>query len=104
MLFNFFGNNLTQIFLFDKYHVYLYVTNNTEDMNEVYKPIALFFAAAFVAVILAIILAWTTQLLWNGCLVPAIDGINEITLLQALGLNFLFSILFKDSNTSKSDD
>lgn len=73
-------------------------------MKETLEPIALFFAAAFVAVILAVILAWPTQLLWNGCLVPAIDGINEITLLQALGLNFLFSILFKDSNSSKKND
>jgi len=73
-------------------------------MKETLEPVVLFFAAAFVAVILAIILAWPTQLLWNGCLVPAIDGINEITLLQALGINFLFSILFKDSNTSKGND
>jgi len=73
-------------------------------MKDILNPIVLFFAAAFVAVILAVILAWPTQLLWNGCLVPAIDGINEITLLQALGLNFLFSILFKDSNTSKKND
>jgi len=73
-------------------------------MKDTLEPIALFFAAALVAVILAVILAWPTQLLWNGCLVPAIDGINEITLLQALGLNFLFSILFKDSNTSKNND
>jgi hypothetical protein len=73
-------------------------------MKETLEPVVLFFAAAFVAVILAIILAWPTQLLWNGCLVPAVDGINEITLLQALGINFLFSILFKDSNTSKNND
>jgi hypothetical protein len=51
---------------------------------------------------LSIIMAWPVQLLWNGCLVPAIEGVNQIGFWQALGLNILFSILFKSSsNTSK---
>ena len=37
--------------------------------------------------------------LWNGCLVSAIAGVNEITWLQAWGLNVLFGILFKTSIT-----
>ena len=73
-------------------------------MKDTLNPVVLFFAALFVAALLAVILAWPTQLLWNACLVPAVDGVNEITLLQALGLNFLCSILFKDSNTSKNND
>jgi hypothetical protein len=48
----------------------------------------------------AIILAWPTQLLWNYCLVGAVDGVHQITFLQALGINILFSILFKDSNSN----
>ena len=43
-------------------------------------------------------MAWPTQLLWNGCLVPAVDGIHEIGFWQALGINVLFSMLFKASN------
>jgi hypothetical protein len=37
--------------------------------------------------------------LWNGCLVGAIDGVREVTWLQAWGLNVLFGILFKTSIT-----
>jgi len=51
----------------------------------------------------AAILALPTQLLWNGCLVPAVDGIHSIGFWQALGLNFLFTILFKNTNNSKKN-
>lgn len=47
----------------------------------------------------AIILAWPVQLLWNYSLVGAVDGINPITFWQALGINFLFGILFKNSSS-----
>ena len=49
----------------------------------------------------AIVLAWPVQLLWNYSLVGAVEGINPITFWQALGINFLFGILFKNSNSSK---
>jgi hypothetical protein len=34
-------------------------------------------------------------MLWNGCLVGAVTGINEVTWLQAWGLNILAGFLFK---------
>ena len=49
-------------------------------------------------VLVAILLAWPVQLLWNGCLVGAVDGIHPIGFWQAMGLNFLFSMLFKSSS------
>lgn len=49
----------------------------------------------------AAILAWPVQLLWNYSLVGAVNGINPITFWQALGINFLFGILFKNSSSSK---
>lgn len=49
----------------------------------------------------AAILAWPVQLLWNYSLVGAVNGINPITFFQALGINFLFGILFKNSSSSK---
>ena len=58
-------------------------------------------AALGVLAVTAVILAWPTQLLWNGCLVGAIDGVNEIGFWQALGLNFLFGILVKGNSNSK---
>lgn len=52
-------------------------------------------------VLVAIILAWPVQLLWNGCLVRALDGVHPIGFWQAMGINFLFSMLFKSSSSSK---
>ena len=58
-------------------------------------------AALGVLAVTAVVLAWPTQLLWNGCLVGAVDGINPIGFWQALGLNFLFGILVKGSSNNK---
>jgi hypothetical protein len=45
--------------------------------------------------------AVTITVLWNSCLVSAIDGVNAISFWQALGLNILASILFKDTSVRK---
>lgn len=60
--------------------------------------------AAFVLVVVMIVgfsllFAVPVWLLWNGCLVGAVAGVSEITLLQALGLSLLFSMLFKSSSS-----
>lgn len=44
---------------------------------------------------LSFVLAWPVMMLWNDCLVGAVDGIKEIGWLQAWGLQFLFGLLFK---------
>lgn len=69
-------------------------------MENLTKGLALFLGGIALIVFIAVILALPAQLLWNGCLVPAVDGINEIGFLQALGLNFLFSILFKSTQSN----
>lgn len=58
-------------------------------------------AVVVVVVAIAILLAWSLQLLWNGCLLSAVDGTHPISFWQALGLNLLCGILFRNSNTSK---
>jgi hypothetical protein len=50
--------------------------------------------------VVAILLAWPVQWLWNNALIGAIDGLNPIGFWQALGINFLCSILFKSSNSN----
>jgi hypothetical protein len=50
--------------------------------------------------VVAILLAWPVQWLWNNALLGAIDGLNPIGFWQALGINFLCSILFKSSNSN----
>ena len=47
------------------------------------------------------LLSWPVYMLWNGCLVDAITGVNEVTWMQAWGLNILTGIMFK-STVSKS--
>ena len=46
------------------------------------------------------ILAWPTQWLWNNALVGAIDGVKVIGFWQALGINVLCNLLFKNSSSS----
>jgi hypothetical protein len=72
-------------------------------MENVAKIMGTFLAALMTLALVAVILAWPVQLLWNGCLVPAVNGVNEIGFFQALGLIFLFGTLFKNSNTKKND-
>ena len=57
-------------------------------------------AIAFV-VFLSFLLSWPVYMLWNGCLVGAVTGVNEVTWLQAWGLTILCGFLFKTiaSNT-----
>jgi Sec-independent protein secretion pathway component TatC len=65
---------------------------------------ALTVLVAVVALIVAIGLLFSlpVMLLWNGCLVGAINGVNEITWLQAWGILVLCGLLFK-TQLSKKD-
>jgi hypothetical protein len=45
--------------------------------------------------LLSFLLSWPVYMLWNGCLVGAITGVNEVTWLQAWGISFLSGLLFK---------
>ena len=48
------------------------------------------------------LIAWPVQLLWNASLAPAIDGVNEIGFVQAIGICFLVGLLFGSNNASTS--
>ena len=52
-------------------------------------------------VLIAFLLGWPLMWLWNNCLIGAVDGVHEIGFWQAVGLNFLASILFKSSVNKK---
>ena len=71
------------------------------DQSKVFKTMGM---ALVTVVIAAIVMAWPTQLLWNGCLVPAVDGTHEIGFWQALGINILFQLLFKSTNSVKTSN
>ena len=50
---------------------------------------------------LSFVLSWPVMMLWNGCLVGAVSFVQEVTWLQAWGLQFLFALLFKSTTTKK---
>jgi len=59
------------------------------------------FGAILFAVALSFLLSWPVMVLWNECLVPAVQGINQVTWLQAWGLSALFGFLFNRTTTVK---
>jgi hypothetical protein len=63
------------------------------------KNIIVFSMAIGIALVIGLIVAFPTQLLWDWALVPAVNGINPIGFWQAWGLMVLFSILFKNTTT-----
>ena len=50
---------------------------------------------------ISFLLSWPVYMLWNGCLVDAISGVNEVTWLQAWGLTVLCGLMFKTVVTNK---
>ena len=54
-------------------------------------------------VCLSLLLSLPVYFLWNGCLVGAVDGVKEVTWLQAWGLMILSSFLFKTTVNTKKD-
>jgi hypothetical protein len=72
-------------------------------MEKLITGVGLILGGIALIILAAVLLAWPVQLLWNGCLVDAVDGIHPIGFWQAMGLNFLFSILFKASSTSTKE-
>lgn len=45
------------------------------------------------------LLAYPVMLLWNGCLVGAVDGVKEVGWLQTWGLIVLCGVLFKSTSS-----
>jgi len=51
--------------------------------------------------LLSFLLSWPVYMLWKGCLVGAIVGVNEVTWLQAWGITILCGFLFKTNMSKK---
>jgi len=62
-----------------------------------------FIAGIGLAILLMMLLAWPVMLLWNYALAPVVDGVNNISLGQALGLMVLISLLFKTGINNNKD-
>jgi hypothetical protein len=72
-------------------------------MKELTLAVVAILAGIATLLFLSFVLSWPVMMLWNGCFVGAIDGVKEITWLQAWGLQFLFNLLFKTTLTTKKD-
>ena len=70
-------------------------------MNQITHYIGTFVMIVAGALFVSFLLAWPVMELWNGCLVPAVDGVKQIGWLQAWGLQFLVNMLFRVSVTKK---
>ena len=70
-------------------------------MKEVILALGAIVAGIATLLFLSFVLSWPVMALWNGCLVGAVDGVREITWLQAWGIQFLCGILFKATLTKK---
>ena len=60
------------------------------------EKLVVFLSALGILVVTAVLLAWPTQWLWNNVLIGAVDGVHPIGFWQALGINILFNMLFKN--------
>ena len=65
------------------------------------EKLGIVLGAVGIVIATAVILAWPTQWLWNNALVGAADGFNPIGFWQALGINILCGILFRNNSSSK---
>jgi len=56
-----------------------------------------FIGGLAVVFLFMMLLAWPVMWLWNYALVPAVDGVNNISVGQALALMVLSTMLFKNT-------
>jgi hypothetical protein len=70
-------------------------------MNKIAEIFGIVVVSLLIIISIGILMAFPTMWLWNGVLVHAVDGINEIGVWQAWGINILFGILFKSPNSNK---
>ena len=70
-------------------------------MKDVIVALGAITAGIATLLFLSFVLSWPVMMLWNGCLVGAVDGVKEIGWLQAWGIQFLFALLFKSTSTKK---
>lgn len=73
-------------------------------MNNIIRVIGAAVMGLGVLIFISFLLSVFVWLLWNGCLVGAIDGVREITWLQSWGIMILAGFLFKNTSATISRD
>lgn len=72
-------------------------------MNAFIQLVGAVIITILMVVLLGLVLSYPMMLLWNGCLVGAVTGIQSIGLLQAWGILMLCGFLFKSTSQNKSE-
>lgn len=67
-------------------------------MDDIIKAVGLTVVGLGILVFVSFVFSVFVWLLWNGCLVGAVDGVREITWLQSWGMMILAGILLKDTS------
>lgn len=67
-------------------------------MDDIIKAVGLTVVGLGILVFVSFVFSVFVWLLWNGCLVGAVDGVREITWLQSWGIMILAGILLKDTS------
>jgi hypothetical protein len=70
-------------------------------MNDVIIALGAIIAGIAGLVFISFLMSWPVYMLWNLCLVGAVDGVREVTWLQAWGISLLCGFLFKTTVTTK---
>ena len=70
-------------------------------MQSFIQGVGAFVVVIAVIIFVGLLLALPLAILWNGCVVPAINGVQEITWLQAWGIMIVSNILFKSTSYRK---
>ena len=71
-------------------------------MNKFAEAVGTLVGAVLLGLLICAFFALPVMLLWNWCLVGAVNGVNEIGFWQALGLQVLSWLLIK-TNFKKKD-
>lgn len=71
-------------------------------MDTVVKAVGLAVVGLGTLLFFSFLLSVFVWLLWNGCLVDAVDGVQEITWLQSWGIMILAGLLFKGNSAHVS--
>ena len=72
-------------------------------METLAKVVGVILGLVVLLAVIALVLALPTMWLWNW-LMPEIFGLKAISFWEALGLNMLCGILFKNGSISKGED
>jgi uncharacterized membrane protein YccC len=72
-------------------------------MKNVVEALGTFIGIVAAILVVSFLLSWPVMMLWNGCLVGAVDGVREIGWLQAWGLQFMLNLMFKTKTSTKKN-